>query len=174
MGRRVRSCNSLNGYTTMSSEIQALTSSAGESCASCSRRQFVSGSLLLAVSSLLVDACVDGVIGASNSQILGTVDFTISLSAYPALANVGGVARISGTKSPVAVAHVAASTYQAYSLICPHQGTTVNINDTGFVCPNHGARFDNNGNWVQSQQRTSNLTRVPVTYDATAGTLKLG
>lgn len=158
----------------MSSENQLTARGVSDGCVSCNRRQFVSGSLLLAVSSLLLDACGDGVIGASNSQILGAVDFTISLSAYPALANVGGVARISGTNSPVAVTHTATATYEAFSLICPHQGTTVNINGTGFLCPNHGARFDGSGNWVQSQQRTSNLTRIPVTYDATAGTLKLG
>jgi len=145
-----------------------------ESCFSCSRRQFVSGSLLLAVSGLLLDACGDGVIGASNSAILGAVNFTIALSQYPALAAVGSIARITGTSSPVAVAHTATDTYQAYSLLCPHQGTTVRINGTGFLCPNHGAAFDVNGAWVQSRQRTSALTRVPVLYDATAGTLKLG
>ena len=143
-------------------------------CISCSRRQFVSGSLMLAVSGLLLDACGDGVIGGSNTQLLGAVDFTVTLSAYPALANVGGIARINGTSSPVAVAHTATATYEAFSLICPHEGTTVNINGTGFLCPNHGARFDGSGNWVQSQQRTTNLKRIAVVYDATAGTLKLG
>ncbi|MEO8000222.1 MAG: Rieske (2Fe-2S) protein [Gemmatimonadaceae bacterium] len=158
----------------MSADFPAASSPTPLACVSCNRRQFVSSSILLAVSGLLIDACGDGVIGASNSQILGAVDFTVTLAAYPALANVGGIARITGTHSPVAVARTGASTFLGLSLICPHQGTTVNINGSGFVCPNHGARFDNTGAWVQSQQRTSSLTRVPVTYDATAGTLKLG
>lgn len=147
---------------------------ASEGCTGCSRRQFVSGSLLMAIGAVLTDACGDGQIGASNTAILGSVDFIITLSQYPALANVGGIVRINGTSSPVAVARVATDTYQAYSMRCPHQGTTVNIRNGAFLCPNHGAAFDVNGNWVSSKQRTSSLTRVPVLYDATAGTLKLG
>ena len=140
----------------------------------CSRRQFLSGSVIAAVSAVLLDGCGNGVIGTSNNAILGTVDFTVQLSAYPALANVGGIARINGTSTPVAVVRTATDAFLAFSLICPHEGTTVGINGSGFLCPNHGARFDSNGNWVQSQQRTTNLTRVATTYNATAGTLKLG
>ncbi|MEO7362037.1 MAG: Rieske (2Fe-2S) protein [Gemmatimonadaceae bacterium] len=158
----------------MPTEVPDSMSAIPESCFSCSRRQFVSGSFMLAVSGLLLDACGDGVIGASNGAILGSVDFTVTLSQYPALAPVGGIVRITGTPSPVAVAHTDSGTYQAYSLICPHQGTTVRINGGGFLCPNHGAAFDVNGSWMQSRQRTSALTRVPLLYDATAGTLKLG
>ena len=164
----------MNRSDKVSAQFPETATAVPETCISCSRRQFLSGSLLLAISGVLLDACGDGVIGASNSQILGAVDFTIQLSAYPALANVGGIARISGTNSPVAIAHTAADTFVALSLICPHQGTTVNINGSGFLCPNHGARFDGGGSWVQSQQRTSSLTRIPLLYDATAGTLKLG
>ncbi len=158
----------------MSKEATGSVSAKEDNCFSCSRRQFVSGSLLLAVSSVLLDACGDGVIGASNGAIPGAVDSTITLSQYPSLAAVGGIARITGTSSPVAVAHTASGTYQAYSLVCPHEGTTVNINGAGFLCPNHGAAFDVNGAWVQSRQRTTALAKIPVTYDATAGTLKLG
>jgi nitrite reductase/ring-hydroxylating ferredoxin subunit len=99
---------------------------------------------------------------------------TIQLSSEPALANVGGVATMQIGGSPVAVVRESATSFSAFSLICPHAGSTVqSIGAPGFLCPGHGARFDLSGQWIGGQ-RTSNLRSYPVTYDAAAGTLTIG
>jgi len=73
---------------------------------------------------------------------------------------------------PVAVYRSAADTYRAYSLVCPHAGTTVNIQGSGFRCPNHGATFAATGAWTGGQ-KTTNLSELTVVYDAGAGTLQI-
>lgn len=99
----------------------------------------------------------------------------VNIGAWPALANVGGVAgsvgNVAGT--PVAVVRTSATSFAAFSMVCPHAGTTINVvNGTSFKCPNHGAEFDNQGvNRPDSPQRTSNLTRLTVTYTPGAATL---
>jgi len=35
--------------------------------------------------------------------------------------------------------------FSALSLICPHLGCTVNVNNDGFACPCHGSRFQLDG-----------------------------
>src|SRR4051812_31898384 len=96
-------------------------------CASCSRREFLSGSVLAAVGSLLATACGDGIIGAGGSTATGPVNLTVKVSDYPALANVGGIARLSGVSTPIAIVHTSTNSYAAFSMVCPHQGTTINI-----------------------------------------------
>jgi Rieske Fe-S protein len=98
---------------------------------------------------------------------------TLNLSDYPALSSVGGVATVSVSGVPLAIVRTSSTTFAAFSRICPHQGTTINVTSNGFLCPNHGAAFDKNGQWIGGQ-RTSNLTSYPVTYNATAGTLTVG
>lgn len=149
----------------------ALRVCTGDGCA-VSRRAFLGGTMM-GVAALLA-ACGDGQIGAGNP--LGTdpgVATVIRLADYPALAQVGGIARVSASGGAVAVVHVSQGTYAAFSLRCPHQGTTVNIASGAFICPNHDARFNAAGQWTGGQ-RTSSLVSVPVTYDAAAGTLALG
>jgi len=113
--------------------------------------------------------------GVSNTTAPGTVAATtIPLSDNPSLANPGGVAvlRIDGT--PVAIVRETASTFSAFSLICPHAGNTVQSQGAqGFYCPGHGARFSLTGQWVGGQP-TSNLRSYPVQYDASAATLTVG
>ena len=58
----------------------------------------------------------------------------------------GGVARVDGgSGTPVALVRTGAAAFTALSLVCTHEGTTVNITGAGFLCPNHGARFSNVG-----------------------------
>lgn len=108
---------------------------------------------------------------ASPSSLQST---TIDLSSTPALVPVGGVAVMSIGGSPVAVVHESASSFSAFSLICPHAGNTVqSVGAQGFYCPGHGARFDLAGDWIGGQ-RTSNLRSYPTQYDAAAGTVTVG
>lgn len=99
----------------------------------------------------------------------------VNLAAWPALANVGGVAGSVGNVNggPVAVVRSGASSFSAFSMICPHAGTTINVvNSASFRCPNHGALFNANGdNLPNSPQRTDNLTRLTVSYTPGATSL---
>ena len=142
-------------------------------CAGCSRREFLSSSVLGAVGAMLVASCGDGVFGGSSlTGPTTTVNTTVLLSDYPALATVGGVARITSVATPIVVVRTAASTYLALSLICPHAGTTVNLTGNQFVCPNHRATFNSTGTWTGGQ-RTSNLQSLTVALNATASTLTI-
>lgn len=155
------------------------TCSCGSGCADgITRRDFVARSTLAAVAAFLA-ACGDGQIGATAPGVPqapggASGGLTVVLSQFPALASVGGMARVDGgVGSPVALVRTGASTFAAFSMVCPHQGSTINITSTGFKCPNHGATFDKNGTWVGGQQ-TSSLVSYPTTYDATAGTVLIG
>ena len=102
--------------------------------------------------------------------------FTISVSSFPSLASVGGLALVdNGSRSgePIAVSRIDANTFLALSLICPHRGSTVEIVGSAFYCPGHGATFAANGTWTGGQS-TSSLSRYALSYDAVAGTLTIG
>jgi nitrite reductase/ring-hydroxylating ferredoxin subunit len=133
------------------------------------RRDFVTyaGAALAA---LALSAC-----GMSDTMLSPTtVSATpIKLSDFPALATVGGVATTTVGGIPMAIVRSAASTFSAFSRICPHQGSTINTVGSGFVCPNHGATFNTSGQWTGGQ-RTSNLTAYPTQYDASTGTITIG
>jgi nitrite reductase/ring-hydroxylating ferredoxin subunit len=131
-----------------------------------SRRSFVAGSTLMAVSALLA-AC-----GGADSSAPTNVNVTTKVSDYTALASVGGMARLTGTSTPIAVVRTAANTFRAFSLICPHEAGSVGINGTGFLCSKHGATFNSSGTWTGGE-RTTNLHEFTVAYDATAGTLTI-
>ncbi|MBI3569326.1 MAG: Rieske (2Fe-2S) protein [Gemmatimonadetes bacterium] len=142
----------------------------GAACASCgvSRRTFLSAATLAAVAAVL-DGC---------SQLTGPSGFgagggtiTVKLSSYPVLANVGGVARVDGGNgSPTALVRTSSSTFTALSMICTHQGFTIDIAGSGFICPNHGAQYSKTGAWIGGQP-ASQLQGFAATYDATAGTV---
>jgi Rieske Fe-S protein len=145
-------------------------------CAHCaeqsgtSRREFITASAASAVIALLVTACG----GASDTTGINTgpVSLSVQVSGYAALANVGGIARVDNGGTPVAAVRTGASTFAAFSLICPHNGCTVGINGSSFLCPCHGARFASSGAWTGGQ-RTSNLTSLATSYDATTGVLTI-
>lgn len=133
------------------------------------RRSFLVRSAVLAAAAALA-ACG----GDSPTQPDIPSGTTINVSDYPALANVGGVALVSVSGAPLAIVRSGASSFLALSRICPHQGSTVNLNGTsGFLCPNHGARFDLNGTWIGGQP-TSSLHSYATSYNPTTGVLSIG
>jgi len=143
-------------------------------CANCrsagvNRREFLTTSSALAITAVLA-ACGDGMGGSATGP--SNVSETVILANYTALGAVGGIAVVSGAGTPIAVVRSATSQYRAFSLICPHQGTTVLINGTGFRCPNHGATFNASGAWTGGQ-RTSGLAEFTVALNTTAGTLTI-
>lgn len=145
-------------------------------CAHCagqsgtSRREFIAASAASAVAALLVTACG----GASDTTGVNTgpVSLSVQVSNYSALASVGGIAEVDRGGTPVAAVRTGANSFAAFSLICPHNGCTVGITGSSFVCPCHGARFASSGVWTGGQ-RTSNLFSLATSYDATTGVLTI-
>lgn len=147
------------------------------------RREFL-GAAALAALALLETACGDGQIGLTapaNSEqeddgggttpVTTASSLVVNLASFPALANVNGVARVDGGQGrPVALVRTSTTTFAAFSLQCPHQGSTVGVFSGGFVCPNHGARFALSGTWTGGQ-RTNNLRSLVNTFDAVKGTV---
>lgn len=141
------------------------------------RREFL-GTAALTALALFETACGDGQIGGlgpddddddGNGGPTGTL--VVTVTAFPALASVGGAARVDGGSGrPVALVRTSATTFSAFSLVCTHEGTTVNLTSTGFLCPNHGARFSSTGQW-QGGQVTSNLKTLVAVFNSVAGTV---
>ena len=133
------------------------------------RRDFLAyGAAALALAALT--ACGGGDALTSPSTVAST---SLKLSDFPALASVGGVATVRIGSTPIAIVRIGASSFAAFSRICPHQGSTIDVTSTGFHCPNHGATFNASGVWIGGE-RTGNLTSYPVQYDAAAGTVTVG
>lgn len=111
--------------------------------------------------------------GATGPGPGGTGEIVVKVGDYPALAAVGGVAKVKSSP-PVALSRTASS-YVAFSLSCTHQGTTTVLNNDGTIfCPNHGAEFSSTGVWTGGEP-TRNLVRLPVTVDSSGNaTITLG
>ena len=96
---------------------------------------------MAAVAAVLTSACGDGIFGG-GWRGRGAGRLTVASSDFTALGTVGGIARVDGNQlEPVAAIQSPAGTYRAFSMVCPHAGTTINIQGSGFRCPNHGATF---------------------------------
>jgi Rieske Fe-S protein len=139
-------------------------------CVSCiSRRDFVAKTAALAAVAAFLQACGD--IGGISDPT-GTVD--IKVADFPGLATMNELVSLGGGR---AVKRTGATTFAAFSMRCTHEGTQVNITgataNNSFVCPNHGARFDNNGR-VTLGPANRNLTTLSTSYDATTDTLTIG
>jgi Rieske Fe-S protein len=139
------------------------------------RRDFLSRGALGALGSVLVTACGDRVIGGTYpTDPFPAKPFTIKLSDYPQLKVVGGMARVDHDPSqPVAVVRSGDAAFRAISLVCPHQGATVEITGSpAFRCPSHLAEFAADGTWSGGRE-TGDLTTLGVTYDSRAGTITI-
>lgn len=143
------------------------------------RRDFL-GAAALAALALLDTACGNGIIGpadagvqAGGSTTTANGGLLVTLSAFSALSGTGGIARVDGGRGrPVALVRTGATSFIAYSLVCPHQGYTVDVNGSSFYCPAHGARFSSTG-VNNGGQRTGNLAVRQTVYDAVAGTVTI-
>ena len=132
------------------------------------RRTFLVQSALMAAAAALA-AC--GASTATAPTLSG--QSTITVSDYPTLANVGGVAMVTVQGAPIAIVRTSSTEFVALSRVCPHQGGIVNAIPNGFQCPIHGATFNETGGWVGGQ-RTSNLRSYATSYDSASGVLTIG
>lgn len=138
-------------------------------CTVVDRRTFLAQAGLAGVASFLA-ACGAG---SNTTGPSFTGPLSVTVADFPALATVGGLARVDGGgSSPVAAVRVADAQYAAFSLVCPHQGATVGISGSAFRCPQHGAMFAADGSWVGGQ-RTSNLHALTAQFDAANGILTI-
>jgi cytochrome b6-f complex iron-sulfur subunit len=134
------------------------------------RRTFLVQSGILAAIAAL-EAC--GSLGGADVTAPNIpANSTITVSNYPSLASVGGVAMIAIGTAPIAVVRTGASDFLALSRVCPHQGGIVNLAHNDFVCPRHGATYDLTGQWIGGQH-AGNLHQYVTSYDATSGTLTI-
>jgi cytochrome b6-f complex iron-sulfur subunit len=135
------------------------------------RREFL-GAGVLGAAALLLAACSGSATGSGGSG--GTPSaLSVKVSDYSALSTTGGIAVLQASNGyPLAVVRTA-SGYVVLSRVCPHQGSTVNVSGSGFLCPNHGARFSATGAWTGGE-RTSGLSQIASSYDAATGILAIG
>ena len=132
------------------------------------RREFMIRGSLTGIAIILA-GCTAG----DGPTAPASVNLTINVSDYPALANAGGVAYVDASGNSLAVVRLDANSFDALSRVCPHQGGTVSSNGNGFTCPVHGARFSETGTWVGGQS-TSNLTSYQTQFDSSTGVLTIG
>ena len=109
---------------------------------------------------VLIPSCIGGLASSCESEgspsaAPSNVDFTLDVSSG-ALATNGGYLVSHG----LVVARTTSGDFLAVSASCTHQGTTVNYlaSSNNFVCPSHGARFNNSGTVIQGPAST-NLTK---------------
>jgi cytochrome b6-f complex iron-sulfur subunit len=134
-------------------------------CEDClSRRAFLSrGTLAVAGIAAIAAGCGVGQIGGEgvNTPIItGPISFEVST--VPQLAVVGELAFVPSNPG-IAVKRTAADTFLALSTRCTHEGTRIDIvnNNTSFECPNHGSRYDSNGNVTRQPQAAGSATNLP-------------
>ena len=151
-----------------------------------SRRRFVSTAMLTTIAAALA-ACGGGELSAADKLLapsstptptptpspapvatgtptVGANQFGVTVANFPALAAVGGIAVVR-TSPAIALARTAAG-FVAFSLRCPHQGTTVSVlSNFTLRCPNHGATFASSGTW-SGGYRTGSLSARGVASSA--------
>ncbi len=135
-------------------------------CAHLDRRGFLNTASVLSLGALMA-ACGDGVLSGPEAFLDIVLDpIRIDPRLYPALQTVGGRVTITPAgRAPMVVENAGAQRFRAFSLICPHKGTVVDVAADGFVCPNHGARFARDGVWTGGQS-TVGLSPIAVSVEA--------
>jgi cytochrome b6-f complex iron-sulfur subunit len=103
---------------------------------------------------------------------------TVKVSTVPALATVGVLAYLPAD-SRVAVKRTGAATFLALSTTCTHEGTHLDLvnGSTSFECPNHGSRFDSDGNVTRQPNAAGSAVHLPVlasSYDPVTDILTIG
>ncbi len=111
-----------------------------------SRRGFICGALALAATGIDTALLAEGAQAANGVRVLASGKVEVTVAKVPALAKVGGVALVGNVQGvPVALVRSSAKSFEALNLICRHQGATVELNGTKWVCPRHGSEYALNG-----------------------------
>ena len=126
----------------------------------------------------LATGCGDGDIGGSATTQPLPMGLTLKVSTVPALATVGVLA-FHPSDIRVALKRTGPTTFLALSTTCTHEGTRINIvnNAASFECPNHGSRFDSDGNVTRGPNAPGTVTNLPTlatSYNAATDILTIG
>src|SRR3954469_16993557 len=106
-------------------------------CATCiSRRAFLANAATIAALTTLFAACVDSVV----EPPIGKVD--VKVADFPGLATMNKLVLVDSKR---AAKRTGAGSFVAFSRLCTHEGTPVDLSGSGFLCNNHGSQFDSNG-----------------------------
>ena len=150
------------------------------SCEDClSRRAFLTkGTLAVAGVAALTAGCGDGQIGGVGVTGPLPTGLTLKVSTVPALATVGVLA-FHPTDARVAIKRTGPTTFLALSTTCTHEGTRIDIvnNALSFECPNHGSRFDSDGNVTRGPNAAGTVTKLPIlptSYNVVTDILTIG
>lgn len=153
----------------MSTE-ETLSCGAEDRCPLFTRRAFIvkSSAALAGLAVLGTAAC-----GASVTAPISAA-FTVQLADHPELADVGSITRVFSGSSPVGISRLGLASFESFSLVCPHEGTTINVDATreDYVCPLHGATFNSTGVNIGGRA-TRNLTMYNTTFDPVSGTITI-
>jgi nitrite reductase/ring-hydroxylating ferredoxin subunit len=139
-------------------------------CESCvSRRRFLGQSALAAATAAFLAACGDGQIGGGG--ISGPVQtVTVTVADFSGLATIGKMVNIN---AQIAAKRTGAASFAAFSRRCTHEGTQIDLFQSGFFCSNHGSQFDNNGK-VTVGPAGRNLDTLSANYDPATDILTIG
>ena len=150
------------------------------SCEDClSRRAFLAKSTLaVAGVAALTAGCGDGQIGGAGATGPLPAGLTLKVSTVPALAT-AGVLTFHPQDVRVAIKRTGPASFLALSTACTHEGTRIDIVNgaQSFECPNHGSRFDSDGNVTRGPNVAGTATKLQslaTSYDATTDILTIG
>ena len=136
-------------------------------CKDCiGRRSFLATAAVGAVAVLA--GCGDG---SGSLGVLPTEPVSIAVGDHPNLATLGRLVQVPNLS--IAVKRTGATTFEALSMVCTHQGCETDIVSNAFTCACHGSRFANDGR-VLAGPANSPLGRFPTSYDPATDTLTIG
>ena len=135
------------------------------------RREFLGRASVGLAVGLVATGCGDGVVSGiapRPSDERETVSITVA--DFPALATPGVLVKVS---SYYAAKRTGGSTFDAFSMVCTHQGCLTVITDgQRFDCPCHNSRFDANGSRI-SGPATQPLLKLTTSYDQATDVLTI-
>jgi len=135
-------------------------------CAGCVSRRAFLGQAGLAAAAVLA-ACGDGQIGGGPTGPVTPV--SVKVSDFPGLATTNLLVNVN---AQITAKRTGVATFVAFSRSCTHEGTRVELQGSGFLCPNHLSQFNNNGQVIVGPA-TRNLASLTTTYDASTDLLSI-
>ena len=140
-------------------------------CDDCiNRRQFLT-TAAGAAGLVVVGGCGDGVVTGPFAA-LPSGPVTMVVGNFPALATVGTLVKV--PQQSIAVKRTGTDTFEAYSMVCTHQGCLTVIRNSGqqLQCDCHGSRFAADGTVLEGPAE-SPLPKFVTSYDQATDTLTI-